>query len=672
MADKLKEFSTSKYSRDQIGIVVDDIVTMYKSARITQERRWYDNNFFDDGHHFRYLSRQQNKIVDVAQNANLYNPLRAIPIASRQIRGITNLLSAQDYIPIAYPEKIEKANYPAIQGIDPSTGQPTQQDNPEFLQAQQLAKDIAKKSGHWLREEFKNQELIEKVALMIILSTKQSISYIKIWPDSVEEKIKTAVKDAFDIFLDGSLNDIEDCPIVVDTSKKSIAWIRANEEFDKDQKEKISPDNKHASSEIKEAYMNQRYGRNTGSEHSISLILKEALIKEYLDKDNHARISMQKDADKILKDKKPGDIVMRQVFSTGGVWLRDKYVKMNKYNLVDYRMEPGPLYQVPLIERFIHQNKSYDMLVSRGERITHASTTGILLRQQGQQFNISNEAGAQVVDYNGVPPQWLGMPSLPNSFFNMLGLIKQNIDEQGVTLSTVGKVPSGVKAASAIESLKESEYSNLIIASRRLRNTIKRVAERFLDIADDYFVNPQTVHVMDKGEPQYFDIVGNNAFTKGKELGDLNPYSRLGVVSIKKDTYVDIQIESQLGYTQEGKKAAANELANLLIQMLQLPVPPLPPEAVAVFLQQLFKTYQFGPTEEIMESISKYIDTGAASGVNEENLDKMKLAMMEVFKDLQGSTMMPTQEQRLEENEAAAKTGTIEVIKDLTTNKIND
>src|SRR4030067_3269076 len=111
MADKLREFSTSKYSRDQMGDVVEDLVTMAKSARRAFERRWYDNNFFDDGYHFRYLSRTQNKIVDVSNDVNIYNPLRAIPKASRQIRGVANLLVSQDPVPVVYPEKINKASF---------------------------------------------------------------------------------------------------------------------------------------------------------------------------------------------------------------------------------------------------------------------------------------------------------------------------------------------------------------------------------------------------------------------------------------------------------------------------------------------------------------------------------------------------------------------------------
>ena len=111
MADKLRDYSTSKYKTTEIGQVTDDLMTQARYTRRSFERRWYDNNFFDDGYHFRYVSREENKIVDWAEKTSMYNPLRAIPKASRQIRGIVNLLISNDLVPIVYPERVEKANY---------------------------------------------------------------------------------------------------------------------------------------------------------------------------------------------------------------------------------------------------------------------------------------------------------------------------------------------------------------------------------------------------------------------------------------------------------------------------------------------------------------------------------------------------------------------------------
>src|SRR3990167_10455486 len=100
MDNKLSQYSTDKYPTDLIGRVVDELAKSAQDTRRNFEKRWYDNNFFDDGFHFRYYTRSQNKITDLSSRASIYEPLRAIPKASRQIRGLANLLISADPIPV--------------------------------------------------------------------------------------------------------------------------------------------------------------------------------------------------------------------------------------------------------------------------------------------------------------------------------------------------------------------------------------------------------------------------------------------------------------------------------------------------------------------------------------------------------------------------------------------
>ena len=543
---------------------------------------------------------------------------------------------------MVYPEKIEKANYPPVEQQDPNTGEMVSMPNPEYKQALDAAKDTAKKVGHWIQEEMKNQDIIEKLALMSILTAKHGISYIQVWPDYINENIRTQVYDAFDIYLNGDILDLEDCPFIIKTCKKTVAEIKANELFDKEQVAKISPDNRHASSDIKEAYMAARFGRGSNSDAEVTVIEKEAFLKEYLDSSNMARIRAQEDGDKILRNKKEGDVVIRQVFSVGNIELRDRYTNLPSYPFVDFRMEPGPLYQVSLIERFIPQNKSYDMILSRLERILHTTQTGILLHQDGQKPTITNEAGAQLVSYNGVPPTWQAPAQVPGWVFNVLGIMQANMEEQGVTTTTLGKLPTGVKANAAIETLKESEFANLNIAARRFRMTVKRLSEKFLNLADDYFITPQTVDLLEKGEPDYYDVIGNQAYKQRQSL----KMSNEDLVPLKKEYHVEIEVESQLGYTQEGKKAAAKELGEFMVQLAGVQM--LPPEAVAAFLREMLKAYEFGPTQELMEKVEEFIEQGG-NGMDEQGLDKMKLAMLQVIKDAKQAGVFSPQEEQTEE-----------------------
>jgi len=628
------EYQTSAVETRNIGQTIDQIMSYAKTARKPFERKWYDNQFFDDGYHFRYWSRSANKIIDVSNDTSIYSPMRAIPKASKQIRGVSNLLTTTDPTPVVYPEKLNQAAF----------------ENPqEYEQAKQQNNKIAKLAGHWLEEEFKKQEISEQMALMLILAAKHGISFMQIWPDAVKEKINTQVYDAFDIFLKGDLNSIYDSPFIIKGIPKTIAEIKANELFNQEQLSKITPDNRLASSEIKEAYLRAKQGMHPNPDIVATILQKEFFLKEYLGSENKARVR-QMNPD-LLKERKDGDVVIRHGFVAGDTWLYDEYLDVPEYPFVEFRFEPGPIYQVPLIERFIPQNKSLDVVVSRVERFINTMVTGFWMKRQGEQFKPTNIAGGVVYEYLTTPPVQGQISQIPGFVFNFMGLLTNFIEEQGVTTTTLAKIPPGVRANAAIESLKESEYASLAIPQRRYRQTIKKIAEKFLMIADDYFVRPQEVRFLEKGEPQYFDVIGKKAMKVREALGV--PVEG-NVIPVSSEYFVDIEIESGLGFTKQGKRdAILNLIAKIFLPLAEKGY--LPQDAIKVALERVLETYQFGATAEFMESFDK-----EGTSVTDQDIQKVKVALMEVFKDLQGSGMFPDQNQRIQEGKVAAA----EVMKD--------
>ena len=328
--------------KDRLGMQIDEMLATLRSKRRKFEQRWYDNNFFDDGYHFRYVSRTTGKVLDVS-NANTGDPVRAIPKASRQIRGIANLIMGTDPVPVVYPD--------IAKGMEP-----------ELIEKR---KQWAKASGLWIEKEWKDKDMKGKLTQMLILSMKHGISFLQVYPDYVEEKINMKVYDAFDIYIDGSQTDIEDSPYVIKAIPMLISKIKANEMFDEEQKTKINPDWKYANSEIKDAYMQTRYGKGTNDDNNATVILKEAFQKVYLTKDNFPYIASQYPS--AVQNKQIGDICMRHTFVAGNVWLFDEYLPNKEYPFIALTMEPGPLYQTPLIERFIPANKSLDLIINRIE-----------------------------------------------------------------------------------------------------------------------------------------------------------------------------------------------------------------------------------------------------------------------------------------------------------------
>lgn len=634
---------TSKVESKDMAAAVDSYMRTCSSRRKIFERRWYDNNFFDDGFHYRYLSRTSNKIVDLSERSTIYTPQRSIPKSSRQIRGITNLLMSTDPTPTVYPDHLDQKKYP-----DPKI----------WAGVQEAAKKIAQYRGKWLLNEWKKDDgsgetILDKVAVMTLLTMKHHVSFLEIWPDEYDEAIRSQVYDAFDIYLLGDLTSIYEEPGIVKAIPTLIAQIKSNPLFDKEQLQQITPDNRKASSEIKEAYMLSRYGRDTASDQSASLILKEAFFKEYVGDDNRERIRSQENGEKLLKKHTEGEPIIRQTFVAGGITLKDRYTNLSEYPFVDYRMEGGPIYGVPLIERFMGANKSLDSIVSRVERYTHTMVTGMWLKRRGEQFKMNNVAGGQVVEYDTIPPEQAQIAPLPPFVFEFIGLLTNFIEEQGVSTTTLGKLPSGIKSNAAIESLKESEYANLIIASRRLNSMMKRLAMKCLEIADEYYVTPKDINLKEKGDMLHFSVIGAAAAKARKALKIETPEN---LVTLKKDSIVDIEIEQGMAYTKEGQKGTMQEVMNTMIEMLK--VNALPPQALQSVVQKYLEVYQFGSTEEFMDGLDEAYAQGT-SGLNDQQLMMVKQAVLEALKD--ADEVGPKADETKVE---AAKLGTLQAMKE--------
>jgi hypothetical protein len=639
MADKIQDqdYDTSSTdTKDMAQTIEANRIVAYNHRRI-HERRWYDNNFFDDGFHFRYLSRTTNKIVDLSERATIYTPQRAIPKASRQIRGIANLLLSSDPTPTVYPEEV-----------------PSGQDEQTQKLLEKQAKQEAERRGFWLEEEWREADasgetLLEKLALAVILTAKHSISYIKIWPDRYGN-IRHSVKDAFDLYLIGSYTNLEDLPFIIEATPQLVSQIKSNTDFDEIARSKVMPDNKAAESEIKQAYMRARYGRDSSSDLAGTAIQYEAFMKEYLNEDNMKRIKKQKDAAIILKDRKEGDCIIRQIFTASGQVLKDTYLNMDEYPYVDVRFEPGPLYAVPLIERFKDANKSLDSAVSRMERYFHTMVTGIWLKHRGEQFRINNIAGGQVIEYDQKPPEQANLASPGQWTFEFMNLLTSFIEEQGVS-TTLGKIPTGVKAHAAIESLKEQEYSNLVIAHRRLKEVCRRIGLKMFRIADDHFVTPKAVSYTKSGSTNHFRVIGKEALARRKSKKIETPEN---LVTLSKNTKVNIEIENGMAYTRAGKKESMQDLINTMLQYTQAGV--VNPAALKPVIQKYLETYQFGNTSEFMDALDI---EGLTAGMGEAQTMQMKSAILEALQDA-GEVGQEASDKRIMEN----KMGTLSALKD--------
>jgi hypothetical protein len=638
-----KQAVTQFIPTDQIASEVDNAIQRFATQRMPFERRWYDNNFFDDGFHFRYLSPKTGKIVDTSTKSYQSSPKRSIPKASRQIRGVASLLLQLEPHPVIYPERINPSLYPPIETPEGLM------ENPQLKEALKRAKDEAKKKAWWVENEWDDHDMDEKLVFMMILAAKHGISYLQLWNDAKSGESKSKVWDAFDIYLDGTLTSIYDSPMISKTTPVLIDKIKSNEMFDEAQRMRISPDNRYASSEVKEAYMTSRFGSGGEVEAQKTLIQKETFQKEYLTSDNWEQAKSLGADNGAMEGKSRGDIIMRHVFSTSNGWLMDEYVDMLEYPLVDFRFEPGLIYQVPLIERFIPANKSLDIAMSRIEGYANTMVTGIYQKRKGENFKISNIPGGQVLEYEGMPLQQMQLSSVPAFMFKFIDLLEAHIEEQGASVSTMNKLPEGVKSGVAIESVKASEYANLIIPTKSFKKTVKRITERLLELGADNITSPKEVVHEEGDEAVYFDVIGESGVEKYKEaLMDVPD----GAVVLKKGTKVRIEIESGLGYTVQGKKETMQQIANYMLELANAGM--VNPAQVQVLLQRFLEIFQFGSTAEFMEAV----ESGQVE-MTQQNLDQVKIAVLEVLKDV--GLVGPEGDQRAVD---ATKVGLLETLKE--------
>lgn len=636
--DLRKQFQ--KTSSDEIGRAIEELVSDAISRRRSHERRWFDNNFFDDGYHFRVVSKKTGRVIDHVDGKNGYVE-RAIPRASRQIRGVSNLLFSAEPYPVVYPERVK---------IEEFRNQITGKiDMDRYNEALESSKRIARKRGAWITDEWTNLGMEIKLINMLIKAAKGSVSYMQIYSDSKKNCMYAELFDSFDIVLYGDREELESLPFITKTKETDLMDIFKNTDFKPEMVEKLNPDNRYATSEIKEAYMRARYGQKDGDNKTGTVILKETFMKEQLTQENWEK-AVKNDAGGAMEGKSNGDSIMRHVYSAGGVTLLDEYVDYDKYPFIDFRFEPGPIYQVPLIERFIPQNKSLDVVVTRLEKWVNAMIVGVYQQRKGENMQISNFPGGQLLQYETTPLSQMQTATVGNTPFAFLDIMNKMIDEQGATTAGGINVPQGVKSGVAIESVKATEYANLKISTMMLKNTIKRIAECMIERADKDYVEPKEVTEIEDGEPTYFDVIGARGASLRKQINQ--PLSS-DTVTIDRKMKVRIEIEPGLGLTMQGKREAMQGIIKYMIELANMGI--LSAEPLKMVVKKFLDTFGYGNTQEFME----VLDQNPQGDMTEEQILKVKVAIIEALKD--AGAVGPEMEQRLVDS---TKLGVLETLKE--------
>lgn len=566
----------------------------YIESSAKQRKKWdrhcYTNNFFYDGRHFRFLSGKTGRIVDYAQKSTLANPRRSIPKTTKQLRGIANLLLANDPRWVIYPEQPKEATGKAL------------------TKAWEKAEEIGRRHAHYGEDCFDKLGMREKEAELVINFLKHPVSYLQITYDDINEALVAEPYDFFDLYLsDGSLNDLSKQAYIGKAIPKTISELQANENYSNT--EKLSAEGRYAESKMKEAYVKASFGARSEDEVK-TVILKEMWIKFFLTENLMGRIAQT--SPKVLEGKEVGDPIFLVRSTAGKQLLREEWVDLPDYPFVAFRFQPGALYQPAPIRMFMDTNRALDLIVSRIERWAFRMAKGSWLVHQNETIKTITDESGEIIKWKAIKPEQGKIAPLPEGIFAHIGFLEKDLEESGVSTAALGRIPKGVKAWRAIESLKAADYANLKVPIMMFDASLSKVAEKIFDLTDRYIAKPTTVYRMDQGKPDYFDIIGRGNVETYKEIGQ--PLGE-GVIPIGKDTKVKIEIESGLSHTEEGKREMILQLAEKGF---------LPKETV---LEELKVG---GNVADILEKL----EAEQGKGMAPEQFAQMKEALLSVIVDL--------------------------------------
>lgn len=625
-----------------IGKQIEDMNFQAIMRRRSWERRWYNTNWFDDGLHFRVQSKRTGQIIDhVERNSGFIE--RAIPRASKQIRGIGALLLTPEYYPVVYPERTTEENF-----RNKITGQVDQQ---AFEQAKKIAKENARKQGIFLQTTWEDDLQLElKLADMILLTAKNGISFMQLYTDPLTKRVRGDVLDAFDVIMYGDRRELDDLPFITKAMPMDFNEVITSEMFDEERKKDLSPDNLYATSEIKEAYMRARYGSKLNAQNLNTIVVRETFIKEYLSDDNWEQAKKLGEENGAMEGKSRGDMIMRHPFSAGGVCLRDEYINYDTYPFAELRFESGYLYQVPLMERFIPLNKSQDIVATRIEKWINTMVAGIYRVRKGENMIISNMPGGQKVEYEGTPPDQMNITSVGATPFQFMEMTDKYIEEQGISSNNVSQLPNNI-ANNTIENIQQQEYTNMRFATARLKACVTRIGELCMERADKEYIKPVEISYKEDNDVNYFSVIGTAGHTAHKKVGKSLPHD---IVTLNRKAKIRIEADTGFGLTQDGRRAAMKDLMQEATQWYQMGF--LGAEAMALMVKRVIEEYGYGSTEEFMEAVENGVTQGQMS---QNQVKQMQIAILQTLKD---AKMVGPEAQK--QQVMTSKIGTLESLKE--------
>lgn len=481
--------------------LINDIFDKTSEQRTKFEYRWYLTDNFYENNHFLKALRTTGTLEKVKFPKGI--SVEPIPRAKKQIDTMLNLLFLNDPKWQVYPYELDEKSA----------------DNAMRLQ----------KFFEILWNALQIKEQFRKVAFNAM---KHNVGYLEVGMDEAGRLFLDRYS-AYQIYHEPNIEDLDETHFLIKVVPKTINELENSKIYDQDVVKDLTPDYKYSSSEYKHIRESEKFGSQSEIKDKR---LQKVLLKEVWLKDGDQWYLTTECQGKILRQPTKIDYSLTFVAVT---------------------INEGQIYQTSLLEDLIPMNKKIDIIVAYLEQFFKVCTVGRLLEPAGAKVERILDQHGERIRYQGPqPPVWLESPQLSPVVINLLQLLINFMDEKGASVMSFGKVPTGVKAWRALESLKQIEVSNLQTAIDHLTGAMEKLGYKILEIIETGAVNPIPFVYQDKNEFKQISAVSQNAYEVNYEY-----QSQESILPVSSKYRIKVEIEQGIAYTEEGKRQTVIELA---------------------------------------------------------------------------------------------------------------
>jgi hypothetical protein len=542
------------------------------------EPRWYLALAFYEGAHFSKPQKDTNGNWIKMRRLSKGRVLREIPKAKKQLQSVRNLILKQKQRPVVYPDK---------QAISLSFDK---SDGKTYEQACEAAAAQGRYLDHQLHEVMKLGRFKRK---LVRYAGLYNVAYIQIMNDDGDRYFE--VYDPFEISVFPTISNINDHNVVVKHITRRLSEIEDSEMYDREQVSILKQkqrDGQYSASKYKNSYMSERFGK--APDDSVVIDEMYEVVNVDVDEDDKY-VSQEKLMPKLNDDgsideeyevpktqKKPRVRIRSYV---DDVMLREEVTQLTKIPISMYVWD-DEAYQTSFMEELMPLNKAYDIMVSKLEQKAKKMDTGRYAIHKSEDAKVMSTNDGEFIRYKRSAPTVMQEATVPNAFMETIGMIEGDLREQGVAMTSAAGIPKGVEAWRAIESLKEADYSSIGTQLDNLNETLTDITEKLTEMLAYDITDIQYVQLKDEsGEMKTYRVIGKRGYDI--LMRDSNGASMDDVIVIDPDRDTKIEIESEMTWTEEGKR-------NLILDLLN---------AGALPKELALETLKYGNTQEVMEKL---------------------------------------------------------------------